>query len=381
MDRRSRTELAARWGAVGLALLAAFAVAALLLLAFSSSFASALGLFFLGPFKNLYYFGNMLNAGVALAIAGLAASIAFATRSFNLGGEGQVYVGAIAAAVVCAATPAAGGAPGALLGIAAGAAAGGALGWLSGFLKRSLGVDELISSFLASSAAVYLGDYLITGPFQDPSSNFQTTAAVPAAFRFAKLLPPSGLSSGSFVALAAVAAAWFLLSRTRFGFELRMTGLNAEFAKYCGIDTGAYAASSMAISGALYGLAGSVLILGSYFKAMKGFSSGLGWSGLAVALIAGRNPLAILPAALFFAYVDAGAKAVMVGADVSSEIVSVVQAAVFFLVTARALDELFLRRRRGGAPEASSVPGGFGGEPTKGDGGPGPGAPGAGGRA
>jgi simple sugar transport system permease protein len=346
MDARRRSDLAARGGAVGVTMLAAFGAAIVLLLAFSASFGEALGLFFLGPFKNLYYFGNMLGASVALVISGLAASLAFSSRNFNLGGEGQVYLGAVATVVVCVSMPDGDPVLVPLLGIAAGMAAGGFLGWLSGVLKRRLAVDELISSFLVSSAVVFLGDFLITGPFQDPSSNFQTTAAIPPGFRFAKLLPPSGLSAGCFVALAAVLAAWFVLSRTRFGFELRLSGRNAEFARYCGVDTGFYASAPMAVSGALNGLAGAALILGTYYKAMKGFSAGIGWSGIAVALIAGNNPIAVLPAALFFAYIDAGAKAVMVGADVTSEIVSVVQSVVFFLVTARAIDELFLRRGR-----------------------------------
>jgi riboflavin transport system permease protein len=348
MDPRRKSAFAARGAAIGATMLAAFVAAVALLLAFSSSFGEALGLFFLGPFKNLYYFGNMLNASVALVLAGLAASVAFSSRNFNLGGEGQVYLGAIATLLTCVSLPGLDPALAALIGVAAGMATGGLLGWLSGFLKRSLAVDELISSFLLSSAVLFLGDFLITGPFQDPSSNFQTTVALPAGMRFAKLLPPSSLSTGCLLAPAAVLAAWFLLSRTRFGYELRLTGKNGEFARYCGIDTGFYDSTSMAVSGALNGLAGATLILGSYFKAVKGFSGGIGWSGIAVALIAGNNPLAVLPAALFFAYIDAGAKAVMIGADVSSEIVGVLQSVVFFLVTARAVDALFLKRGKGG---------------------------------
>jgi len=82
---------------------------------------------------------------------------------------------------------------------------------------------------------------------------------------------------------------------------------------------------------------------------MKGFSAGIGWSGIAVALLAGNRPLAVIPAALFFAYLDSGAKAVMVGADVTSEIVDIVQSVVFFLVTAKALESLFLKKKPRGA--------------------------------
>lgn len=342
--KRKGAEFLAHGGALSLTIVAAALCAALLLLAFSSSFFEALGLFFLGPFKNAYYFGNMLSSSVALAVAGLGASLAFGSKNFNLGGEGQVYLGAIAAVVVCLALPSGEPFLVVLLALSAAMGVGGLMGAVSGALKRRLGVDELISSFLLSSGLVFVGDYLVTGPLQDPSSNFQTTQEIPAALRLARIYPPSNLSTSAFIALAVILATAFFLDRSRLGFELKLTGKNPEFARYVGIDTGAYATAPMAASGALYGLAGALMVLGSYYKAMKGFSSGIGWSGIAVALLAGNKPLAVIPAAFFFAYLDSGAKAVMVGADVTSEIVDIVQSVVFFLVTAKALDALFLRK-------------------------------------
>jgi len=332
---------ASRARVLAITIASAFAAAVILLLAFSSSFWEALALFFAGPFQSVYYFGNMLTASIPLAIAGVGAVVAFRSRNFNLGGEGQVYLGAIATAATCLALPRelAERAPflGAAAAAFAGMAAGGLLGALSGALKRSLGVDEFLSSFLASTAAVSFGDFLITGPLQDAGSNFQTTAPIAEAYRFARILSPSSLSAACLLAIAVAICAQFAASRTRFGFEQGLCGKSREFARYVGVDSGAYDLWSMALSGALYGLAGAAMILGTYYKAMKGFSAGTGWSGIAVALVAGDSPLAAIPAALLFAYLDAGAKAVMVGADVTSEIVSVVQSVVFFLVTARAL--------------------------------------------
>lgn len=345
MAEKRLSEAARRGAALGLTLLAAMLTAVLLLFAFSSSFLEALRLFFLGPFQSAYSFGNMLGSCFTLALAGLAAALAFASRNFNLGGEGQIYIGAIATAALCVAFP--GGNPFLVffLGLAAGMAAGGFLGWLSGFLKRSLKVEEILSSFLLSSAMVYLGDYLVSVPLQDPASNFQATASVPEALRFARVMPPSSLSSACFLVLAILALAAFMMARTRFGFELRLTGRSPEFARCVGVDTGRYATLPMALSGALNGLVGAILILGTYYKAVRGFSSGLGWSGIAVALMAGNNVAALLPAAFLFAWLDAGAKAVMIGADVTQEIVGIIQSVIFFLVTARALDSLFRRRK------------------------------------
>jgi simple sugar transport system permease protein len=347
MSETRKGGAAGRGLALLIALGGAIAVAVLLLWALSSSFSEALGLFFAGPFANGYYFGNMLAEVCILVLAGLGASVAFASRNFNLGGEGQVYLGAVATALVCLKLP--GGDPVLvpLLAAVASAAAGGLLAWLSGRLRLSLGVDELISSFLLSATVVYLCDFAVTGPLQDPTSNFQSTAAIAEGFRFAAILGPSNLSMAVLPTLAILAFTGLALARTRFGYELTLVGRNAEFARYAGVDTDFYRTAPMAISGALYGLAGSFLVLGSYHRAMKGFSAGLGWTGIAVALVAGNAPLGILPAALLFGYLDAGAKAVMVGADVTQEIVSVIQAAVFFLVTARFAESLLARRKAG----------------------------------
>lgn len=314
---------------------AAALAATLLLAAFARDFGESMRLFFLGPFLSRYAFGNMISYAVPLLIAGTGVGIAFGSRNFNLGGEGQLYAGGLAAAAACLAME--GAHPLAAQAAAAIAAmlAAGSIGALSGALKRWVAVDELLSTFLVSAAVSLVVDYLIAGPFQDPASNFQTTRAIPSAFRFARIFPPSSLGTGLFLGLGVAAAAAFALGRTRFGFELRTVGANPEFARYCGIDAGRYALYPLAISGALHGLAGYAAVLGTQYKAMRGFGSGLGWSAISVALIARNDPLAAIPAALFLAYLDSGAKSVMVGSEVSYEIVAVVQAVIFFMVTAR----------------------------------------------
>lgn len=320
---------------LAITLAASFAAAILLLLLFAEDFPTALRLFFLSPFGNTYSFGNMLASAVPLMLGGLGVSVAFASRNFNLGGEGQVYAGGLAAVAVCLALPEGSPILVQILAALAGATVGALIGSLAGALKQRLDVDELISSFLVSTVVVLIVDYLITGPFQDASSNFQTTLAIAPSLRFPRILPPSSLSTGLFLGLAMSLVAKLAFDRTRFGYELRVYGHGGEFAKYCGIDTGLYTILPMGLSGALHGLAGAAMIMGSYYKAMKGFSSGVGWSAISVALIAHNDPLAVIPSAFFLAYLDAGAKGVMLGSNVSSEIVSVVQSVIFFLITAK----------------------------------------------
>lgn len=339
-----------RWSSPGarlfsliLAILGSGLVALGLLALLSRDFPTATRLFFSGPFRTSFNAGNLLGEFSLLLLAGLGASVAFASRNYNLGGEGQVYLGAVAATFVASRLAGADTLVARILAAGAGAASGGILAWVSGRLKLGLGVDELISSFLLSATTVYLCDFLITGPLQDPASNFQATAPIPGNIAFARLLPPSNLSTAIIPVLAIVLLGAFIRSRTRVGFELGLVGKNPEFARYAGVDTKLYVSLPMAVSGALYGLAGAFLVLGSYHRAIKGFSGGLGWTGLAVALVAGNAPLAVIPAAFLFAYLNSGSKAVMVGADVTQDIVSIIEAAVFFLVTARFAEPLLAR--------------------------------------
>ncbi|MCX7026193.1 MAG: ABC transporter permease [Spirochaetes bacterium] len=317
-------------------LISAATAACVLLLAFAPDFAAALGQFFVAPFSNGYYFGNILAGMAPLIVAGLGVAVAFSSRNFNLGGEGQIYAGGLAAALAALVIQ---GSPFwvSLLAFAAAAVTGGILGGFSGFLKRRLGIDELISSFLISAITVLAVDYLISGPFRDGSSNFQTTAPIGASLAFAKLLPPSSLSAGIFIALAAAAIGKLVFDKTRFGFELKLCGTSREFARYAGIDGGFYTTAPLALSGALHGIAGALLVFGSYGAAIKGFSSGTGWNAIAVALIARNDPAALLPAAFFYSYLETGAQSVQLGSDISSEMIAVVQAVILLFVTARSL--------------------------------------------
>lgn len=350
--RRSRDK-----GLAGLALTlgVSLAAATLLIFIFAEDFPAAMKLFFLSPFGNKYYFGNMLAAAAPLLLGGLGISFAFSSKNFNLGGEGQVYAGALAATALCLGLP--GGSPlwTQILAALAGAAAGGLIGSVSGILKKGLGVDELISSFLISAALTLGVDYLITGPLQDQSSNFQTTLPIAESLRFPRIFMPSQLSSALIVALALALLAKLVYDKTRFGYELRAFGGNSEFAAYCGMNTGLYTVLPMGLSGAFHGLAGAMMIMGTYYKAMKGFSSGVGWTAIAVALIARNNPLAVIPSAFFFAYLDAGAKSVMIGSNVSSEIVAVVQSCIFFLVTAQVAGRALPAKRKRNRPAAQAT--------------------------
>lgn len=327
--------------AVGISIVLSTVVLAL----FSKDLGGALEQFFLEPFSNRYFLGNYLADAVPLMISGLGVLIAFRSRNFNLGGEGQLYVSALAAGVLVLHLPAGTDPVAAWFGAAlAGALVGAAIGALSGLLKAFWHVSEMISSFLISAIVINVSDFFISGPLQDPASNFQTTRQIASEFLLPRILPPSKLDISIGLALVLVAAFMVMDKRTKIGFELKVCGENEEFARYCGIPVAAYQTAAMGISGGLYGLAGALLVMGPQGRVMRGFSSGLGWSAISVALLAQGSDAGVVPAALFIAFLGTGSDHVMIGSGIPSEIISILQAVAMFFITARALPRLGRKR-------------------------------------
>ncbi|MDR1908595.1 MAG: ABC transporter permease [Spirochaetaceae bacterium] len=321
---------------MALILLISLGAAALLIFLLSAEPAKTLGLFFLGPLRNRYYLGNMLNSGVPLIFGGLGVSVALQGGNYNLGGEGQIYGGAFVS-TLCALALAPLGWVGAAAALLAGSCAAGLVAAFSGFCRVRWNTNELITSFLVSNMLILAVNYLITGPFLDPETNLQSTRKIPESFRLPRILPPSSLSTALFLALLAALAVWFFLYRTRPGYEIRITGYNAMFVRYGGVSESLTRILAMFLSGALCGLGGGLAVYGTYYAAMKEFSAGLGWNSIAVALIARAKPALVIPSALFFAWIGAGARMAMQFSGVTVEIASIVQATVFFLVTSAVL--------------------------------------------
>jgi riboflavin transport system permease protein len=303
--------------------------------------------FFCGPFRNVYSFGNMLNSAIPLILGGLGVSIAMQTGSLNLGGEGQIYSGAFIATIVALALASA---PvplvffGGFIALLAGSFFAGAVAALSGFCKARWNTNELITSFLLSNALILIINYLVNGPFLDPQTNLQSTKKIAENLRLPIILPPSNLSAALIIAIAMVIIVHFFLKRTKMGYEFRMAGANEIFARYGGINTRLNTTFAMFLSGALYGLAGGLAVFGTYYATIKEFSAGLGWNGLAAALIAGFFPPALIPASLFFAWIASGAKIAMQNSDITFEVSFIVQAVILFLITSMVLRNVFAKK-------------------------------------
>ena len=291
--------------------------------------------FFTSPFSTPFFFGNMLNTAGHLIIASLGVTLVFKTGMFNLGGEGQIYAGAFTAAAVSLVLSGLSAPFAIILILAAGSAAGAGAGFISGYLKNKWNTNELISSFLLSSALIHIINYFITGPMADSGSYLITTKALPETFRLQQLLPPSKLNPGFFAAAAAALLSYIYLYRTAGGFQLRETGKNPVFAWFSGIKTGIYTVLSFTASGALHGLTGALAVTGTYYMCSQDCTAGLGWSAIAVSLIGRNNPLYIIPSALFISFMDTGISGVTMYTNFPFELNSIIQAAVFFFITAK----------------------------------------------
>lgn len=342
----------------GLAVLS-LALGVVIILLVSDQPAQAVQALLLGAVANPFQLGTMLARAVPYIFAGLAVAIAFRASVFNIGVEGQLYIGALSGTFVAlqlGSVPAVLAIPAVLLAAAAG---GGAYAAVAGYLKAALDADEIVVTLMLNFVAVLAVSYLVSGPLLDPEgAGLGQTAFVPASTQLPRFFPPSRLHIGLLIALALAGASWLLLYRTTWGYELRISGLNPEFARYGGISPRRAIVLSMVFSGALAGVGGVVQVTGELLRLIDDFSPGYGFVGILIALLARNNPLLVPPAAIFYSYLVTGAQVMEETTDVPREVVILIQAVLFLVIGAQALFG-WLRRRRSGAVTAD--PAGAGG--------------------
>ncbi len=255
-----------------------------------------------------FNFVETLVKAAPIALTGLAVAVAFRARFWNIGAEGQLLAGAMAAAFI-------GGRPGlpgwslVPLMLVCGMLAGAAWALVPALLKTRYQVDDVVTTLLLNFIMFYLMMALLDGPWKDPLSGYPDSPDIRAAAEFPILLSRTRLHLGVLVAFLAAPLAWFLMRRTALGFSIRAVGENAVAARYAGIDIALVITATAALSGALAGLAGVGEVGGIDFQVMAGLSPGYGYTGIVIAMLARLNPLGVVPAAFFFAVVITGAEA------------------------------------------------------------------------
>lgn len=275
----------------------------------------------------LALFGDALVRATPLIIAGLAVALAFRGGVFNIGAEGQLLVGAVAATAVTLATSESLGQLSVLFALASGALAGATWAWIAAELKRRFHVLEIISTIMLNFIAIHLVSFLVRGPLQEPTRIYPQTETFATAGRLPLLFPGTRLHLGFALAIALAVLLGWTLRRTAFGFRIRATGASPSAARTAGlIDTSRTSVVVFLLSGALAGIAGSVEVSGVTFALYENLSPGYGYTAIAVALIAGLNPLGIIASGVFFGVLETGASALQREFAIPSSIASVVEA-------------------------------------------------------
>lgn len=318
---------------VVLALLTTFVLTSILIRLAHGDPRAALSALWGGAFGTKNDLGNTLTEMTPLLLTGLGVAVAFRARLFNIGGEGQFLVGALAASALGTSgwkhLPMPILLPLALVG---GALAGAAWGGLAGVMRVARGVPEVISTIMLNFVALQLLSFLVHGPMQEASKALPSTEPLPPSATLPVILPPTTLHAGFLLALAAAAAAAVFLSGTRAGFALQVVGANPAAARVAGIAVARVQLETMLLSGALCGLAGAVQLSGRLGTISENYSPGYGFAAVAVALLGRLNPFGLVASALFFGALAAGSGAMERSAHVSSVLVYVIQAVALLVL-------------------------------------------------
>ena len=277
----------------------------------------------------LVLIADALVRATPLILTGLAVTLAFKGGVFNIGAEGQLLAGAAASIAVSLSL---GEAPGGLVMIAAltaGGAAGALWAAIAAELKSRFHVLEIISTIMLNFIAIHLVSYLVRGPLQEPTKIFPQTLTLEPSARLPVMLPGTRLHLGFLIAVViALALGWFF-RRTVAGFRIRATGASPRAARSTGrIDVGRTSFMVFMASGAVAGLAGGIEATGVTFALYENLSPGYGYTGIAVALIAGLNPAAVIASGIFFGVLQTGALALQREYAVPSSLASVAEAAL-----------------------------------------------------
>lgn len=320
---------------VAITLLGALVLGAVLLAATGANPLEAYGAIVTGAFGPD---GIADTLAYAVPVVGMAIALAIPLRAgmVNLGGEGQLVLGAISAIAVGLHVP---GPLGLVAALVAGALAGALYASIAAVCETRLGVPLLVTTLLLSYPAMSFAAYLVRFPMRDEGSSLPQSDQLPAGVRFTELAPSVVLI------VAAVAVYAVVDARTPAGFETRVTGWGPRFAQYAGIDRPALTVRLLACSGGLAGLVGAVVVLGFPYRFIDGalITPQYTWIGLLAALLAAANPLGTLVAAVFFAALTSGGFAMERATQVPRELTAVLQAVlIIFLAAATGL----LRRRR-----------------------------------
>lgn len=295
--------------------------------------------------------------------AGLSVALGFRVGLFNIGAEGQIFIGALTsvyAGYAITGLPAYIHIPIAML---AGALGGALWGFVPGFLKAKTGAHEVIITIMMNYIAFKLTDFMINGPMQDPNEYTPKTPWIQESAHLTRFFAePIRFHIGFFIALGVAYLVYWLLFKTTWGFELRTVGSNPNGARYAGINTTKSTIIAMSLAGSLAGMAGANEVLGLNFRLVPSFSSGYGFDSIALALLGKNHPFGVVLSALLFGFLRNGSRQMQLKSGVPIDIVSILQALILAFIAAPAIIRTIYRLKKPDIEEESIKVGGWGGK-------------------
>ncbi|HEU5082235.1 MAG TPA: ABC transporter permease [Acidimicrobiales bacterium] len=351
-----------------LAIVLAFLTGALVILAIGSNPVDAYTALVRGMYGSSDRIAGSLGRSTPFIGAALAVGFAFRAGLFNIGAEGQLLVGATAAAWV-GTWSSVRGLPGIVaipVLLLAGVVAGGLYGGIPGALKARTGAHEVIVTIMLNAIALLYVRWLVSSQdpliLRDPAATVPRTSRIDDSARLPDLVSSTPLHWGFVIMVALAVLVWFLLQRTTFGFEVRTVGANADAARYAGMGVGRTIVLTMALAGAFAGLAGAGEISGTSGYLSPGVFVNIGFDSIAIALLARANPFAIIPAAILWGSMLSGAGLMQQEVGVSIDIVRIVLALVLLFVAADVIVRTVfrIRKERANALDTTDLAGGWG---------------------
>lgn len=300
----------------------------------------------LGPIERVNRWGVWIQDAITLILLGMSFAIVFRAQQFSLGAEGQLYFGALVSGIIALNSPHV---PGIILIpfiILASGTAGFIYGLIPGALKAYLGANELVSTLMLNFVATRFFEMVLNFQLKPPDAGYVASAKFTSNAVLPVIVDKTQVTMAVFVLAAVVFVSWLLIRRTPLGYEIRIIGSNLKFADYGGVNSRRTIMLVMAISGIVAGLAGMHLATGIHRQLILNISFALAFEGVVVALLARLNVLVVPFTGLLYAYLRAGAQFMERDANVSFEVVRMIQAIIILLITAEALVTFFQQRQK-----------------------------------
>lgn len=300
----------------------------------------------LGPIERVNRWGVWIQDAITLILLGLSFAIVFRAQQFSLGAEGQLYFGALVSGIIALNSPTI---PGILLIpviILASGTAGFIYGLIPGALKAYLGANELVSTLMLNVIATRFFEMVLNFQLKPPDAGYVATERFGENAILPVIVESTQVTIAVFILAAVIVISWLLIRRTPLGYEIRIIGSNLKFADYGGVNSKRTIMLVMAISGIVAGLAGMHLATGIHRQLVLNISFALAFEGVVVALLARLNVLVVPFTGLLYAYLRAGAQFMERDANVSFEVVRMIQAIIILLITAEALVSFFQQRQK-----------------------------------